>query len=120
MLVKFLVMLIIVFVIDMIWIKSVAQNKYQSLIAKIQKSPMVVNTTYAVLSYIIIAIFVLFLEQKNFNHTEMFIAGLLAYGIYDLTCAAIFSDWDLWFGVADMIWGGILFTSSAYVFRRIM
>jgi len=117
---KFLIILVLVFVIDMIWIKSFAQKAYNVMIPNIQKSPMVLNMKYALLCYILIAMFIMLLNHKRFTDTEMFLAGFLTYGIYDLTCASVFTNWDVMFGFADMIWGGILFTVVNNLITRII
>ena len=108
--IKFLIILVLVFVIDMLWIKTFASKVYNDMVPRIQKSPMVLNSKYAMLCYVLIAMFVYFLNNKNFKDSEMFLVGFLTYGIYDLTCASIFTDWNVMFGLADMVWGGVLFT----------
>ena len=116
---KFIVILILVTIIDMIWIQIFAKKKYEIMIKDIQGEPMKLNMKYAVACYIIIALLVLLLINKNFNYSELFLAGLFTYGIFDLTNASVFNKWDVMFGLADMIWGGILFTSTGYVFNKI-
>jgi uncharacterized membrane protein len=116
---KFIVILILVTIIDMIWIQTFAKNKYQIMIKDIQGEPMKLNMRYAVACYIIIALLVLLLINKNFGYSELFLAGLFTYGIFDLTNASVFNKWDIMFGLADMIWGGILFLSTGYVFNKI-
>ena len=66
-----------------------------------------------------LALLVLLLVNKNFTYKEMFLAGLFTYGIYDLTNASIFANWDVLFGLADMVWGGILFTTTSYLVNKI-
>ena len=38
-----------------------------------------------------------------------FILGLIIYGVYDFTAAAVLKNWDKKTMVIDIIWGGILF-----------
>ena len=119
-LINFVILLIIVFVIDMIWIQTFAKNKYKSMIRNIQGEEMKLNMKYATACYILIALLLLLVINKNFNYKELFFVGFCTYGIYDLTNGSIFNKWDGWFGLADMVWGGILFSSSGYIFRKLV
>ena len=77
----------------MIWISTFVKKKYDVMIRDIQGTDMKTNYKYAVICYLVIASLVFLLISKNFNYTEMFLAGLLAYGIYELTNATIFEKW---------------------------
>ena len=88
---KFIVILILVTIIDMIWIQIFAKKKYEIMIKDIQGEPMKLNMKYAVACYIIIALLVLLLINKNFNYSELFLAGLFTYGIFDLTNSSVFN-----------------------------
>ncbi len=41
------------------------------------------------------------------------VLGVLAYGTYDLTCAATMAHWSTKVTVADMIWGGVASGAAA-------
>ena len=116
---KFIAILVLVTIIDMIWISGAASKKYKTMIKTIQGTEMKINYKYVVACYIIIALLVLLLVNKNFTYKEMFLAGFFTYGIYDFTNASIFTNWDMLFGFADMIWGGILFTTTSYLLNKI-
>ena len=116
---KFIVILVLVTIIDMIWISGAASKKYKTMIKTIQGTEMKINYKYVIACYIIIALLVLLLVNKNFTYKEMFLAGFFTYGIYDLTNASIFANWDILFGLADMVWGGILFTTTSYLLNKI-
>ena len=116
---KFIVILVLVTIIDMIWISGAASKKYKTMIKTIQGTEMKINYKYVIACYIIIALLVLLLVNKNFTYKEMFLAGFFTYGIYDLTNASIFDKWDALFGLADMTWGGILFTTTSYLLNKI-
>ena len=73
-----------------------------------------VRWTAAVLCYTaIIAGVVYFSNTTSVLNTALI--GLLAYGIYELTNAAVFSDWPWWMVLVDTLWGGILFLVGAAV-----
>lgn len=95
---------------------------YNTMIPKIQKSPMVVNTRYAVFSYLLLCFamnyFVLPNIKKNtlkelINHG--FLLGIVIYGVYDFTAAAVLKSWDEKTMYIDVLWGGILFTITPYL-----
>lgn len=117
---NFIIVLVIVTIIDMIWISTFAKKKYTTMISSIQNKPMMLNYKYAIMCYLIIAMLVFLLINKNFNYKELFLTGFFTYAIYDLTNASIFTDWDSLFGLYDMIWGGLLFASSGFVFNKLI
>ena len=43
------------------------------------------------------------------------VLGVLAYGTYDLTCAATMARWSTKVTVADMIWGGVASGAAATI-----
>jgi len=47
----------------------------------------------------------------------MFGLGIFVYGVYELTNRAIFKNWEWKTVVLDTLWGGILFTSVAYIYK---
>ena len=116
---KFIVIVVLLVIIDTLWLSTFVKRKYIPMIRDIQGSEMKTNYKYAVACYVIIALLVLMLINKNFNYKEMFLVGFFTYGIYDLTNASIFDKWDALFGLADMTWGGILFTSVSYIMNKI-
>ena len=63
---------------------------------------------------------ILLLRFKNNNPIDMFLLGLLTYGIYDFTNYAIFTKWDLKASIVDMIWGGVLFALVANLHSKIL
>ena len=104
--IKIFVLLIL---IDLIWLKLVAQKKYQTMIKNIQNSELKVKLIPAFLTYV--AMTLLFIMFHQPNTFKMFMLGFLSYAVYDLTNLSIFDKFDPMFAVADMIWGGILFAA---------
>ena len=43
-----------------------------------------------------------------------FLFGIVVYGIYDMTCAALFTKWDIKLAIIDILWGGFVFFISTY------
>jgi uncharacterized membrane protein len=42
------------------------------------------------------------------------------YGVYDLTCGAIFKNWDFNLAFVDMLWGGLVYTVSLYLSKQLI
>lgn len=43
------------------------------------------------------------------------ILGGVIYGVYDLTCLAIFKDFPVGMGLIDWLWGTVLYTASSFL-----
>ena len=60
-----------------------------------------------------------FIVLKKASYTEAFLLGLCVYGIYETTNYALFNEWKPHIVVTDTIWGGILFSSSYFLFNNL-
>lgn len=115
---------VLLLVIDFIFVYTFMSKKYQIMVSKIQKSPMVIKYEFVLLSYFLMLlglyIFVLpKLEKKNKRTIKYgFFYGIILYGVYDFVCASIFQDWDLKLMVIDIIWGGFVYSliSMSYIY----
>lgn len=103
-LVKIFILLILV---DLIWLKLIAEKKYRNMIKNIQGVDMKVQILPALSVYFLMAILLILFGSTDIRN---FILGFCTYGVYDMTNLAIFNKFDAKFAIADMIWGGILFT----------
>ena len=108
---EFLFILAMFLIIDMIWLKFYMKDIYVKLVKDIQGEEMKIKIYGALLVYIFMTI--LLLKFRNNNILDMFLLGLLTYGIYDFTNYAIFTKFDFKTALIDMIWGGVLFTLVA-------
>ena len=112
-------------IIDLLWLKFYMIDKYKILIKNIQNKEMKGNINSGIISYLLLCVgmirFVLpQIDEKKkdlFNQCLKtgFIFGVVVYGVYDYTCGAIFEKWDFNLALIDTIWGGILYTISAYL-----
>lgn len=96
-------------------------NYFSLLYKSIQNSPLKVKYDGAFLCYclLIIAVNYFILEDSKKNLKDSFILGLCIYGIYELTNYATFKKWPIYMVVLDSIWGGILFSLTVYLTRKI-
>jgi uncharacterized membrane protein len=74
----------------------------------IQGRPLEVRFVSAVLVYLFLAYMLL----QTTSSWQAFLYGVCIYGVYDFTNHAIFKHYDWKFGVADTLWGGVLFMGA--------
>lgn len=113
----------ILLILDILWIMIFMIKKYNILIPKIQNSKLYFNFTSSIIAYAVMVFglvhFVLpnLNENSNlidyFNHAFLF--GVVIYGVYNFTCGAVFKDWDFSISIIDVLWGGFVYTISAYL-----
>jgi uncharacterized membrane protein len=95
-------------IIDLTWIMMLFKNPFGEMINKVQGSPMKVNSSYALVAYMLLYLMaVTFLPRLTYK--EAFLLGFLTYGIYDFTNLATLKNWRLEIALIDTIWGGLLF-----------
>ena len=102
-----LVPLALLFVVcDLPWLYMVS-GWSQSMVKKIQGGyPMTLRWEGAPPVYLALA----YLLLQARSNTQAFLIGLSTYAVYDFTNYATLRNYDLKFGIADTIWGGVLFT----------
>ena len=111
---------IILFVIDFIYLSLIAAKPFTKMVSIIQKEPVKVKYVYAAISYILLIIsFNYFVLHKKFTYIDTFILGMCVYGVFDFTNLALFNKYNLMIGLQDTIWGGILFTTTLYIYNHI-
>lgn len=104
----FIKIFILFIIIDMIWIKLLAENKYKKMIKDIQNEELQIKILPAIFVYIFMTL--LLILFRNTSNINIFLLGFLTYGIYDMTNYALFNKFNLNFAILDMIWGGFLFS----------
>ena len=115
-------------ILDFIWISTYMGGKYNILVNKIQNSKMEVKTIYAVFAYSLMLlglnIFVLpKIDTENVKFLDCliygFLFGVILYGVYDFTCAAVLKDWDIKLAFIDVLWGGFVYFISCFTLKII-
>jgi len=116
-----IILVIILIIVDSIWLYLI-KDKYSEQILNIQKEPLTVNLYSAAIVYFLIAYGLLYLTKNATNHEKIkmaFVFGITSYGIYDFTNGALLKNWDFNIAILDTIWGGILCSSSMYLFSKL-
>lgn len=120
----FMVTLCCLFVLDMIWLGYIAKSLYIESYKpwfRLEDGKLHVIVWAAGIVYLLLAaalvIFVIPLA-----HGSMFLAffygaamGCIIYGVYDMTCFAIFKDWPLAISLIDWVWGTVLCACVAVI-----
>ena len=110
-------------IIDSIWIYTIS-NKFSTMIKSIQGTDITLNWTYIILIYLALAFGIYYFTKDcstmNCKLINAFIFGLLSYAVYDLTNLATFNKWDIYISLADILWGGILASSSMFISIKLL
>lgn len=105
---------------DGIWL-SINKGVYMKMFLKLQKeSTIEINIMAAFLAYVLMYIgFIVFIvpyvTQASFIHSIIYggLFGLVIYGIYNATNAALFRGYSTWIAVMDTLWGMTLYAVNA-------
>ena len=108
-------------ILDFLWLYLYMIDKYKIMINKIQGSKINANIKSAAGAYILmIVVLANIIIKYNLTYLDTFILGFCLYGVYDLTCGALFKNWDFHLAFLDMLWGGIVYTTALYISREIV
>lgn len=110
-------------VFDFLWIGLYMGNQYKKQVKTIQGGKMKVNIIFAILAYILMVVGMCVFVMPNIRHSHALVDslaygltfGLVLYGVYDFTIAAVLSKWNIPLAIADVLWGGFVFFISAYI-----
>lgn len=114
-------------ILDILWVGLFMSKQYENMIPRIQcGNEMRVKFPLAGLSYLLMVIgLVVFVlpNIRNLRNMDLvkdsllygFLFGVVLYGVYDLTAAAVIENWDMKLGVIDILWGGFVMFAAALV-----
>ena len=88
-------------------------KSYKSNTELIQKTTMKVNILPAAISYFLLAVGItlcIVQDKPVWWHNTLYAGclGLIIYGVYNATNAAIFTDYSTYIAIKDTIWGTFL------------
>ena len=105
----YLVSSILILLYDSIYLK-LFKNYFAGQVKSIQNSPISLNISAVMLSYLFIIIgFNYFVLGYNMSLSDSFLLGIIIYGVYETTNWAIFKKWSVLSVIIDTLWGGCLF-----------
>lgn len=116
----FVVLFIILFSIDFLFISYVLGPIFGKNVKNIQGTKMEVKTLPAAFAWFC-TVFSLyyFIIRENKSEFEAAILGFLVYGIFDGTNLAIFKKYSLKAFSIDILWGTSLFFTSTLIFNSV-
>ena len=87
---------------------------------RIQKTDLKIRFTSALACYIILVSgLYYFIIKKNAPLVDAFLLGMLINGVYETTNYAFFNDWSPLLVLLDTLWGGILLSTTTYLYYKI-
>jgi uncharacterized membrane protein len=122
----FIASLIVIIVIDIPVISQIMHPLWEKMVYNIQQNPIVVNKQYAMVAYMLLALSLSIFSIPNIRNTHVLsdsiyyggMLGIVIYGVFDFTNLAIFKNYNLYVGLIDTLWGGLLLASCSYIVKR--
>ena len=103
---KFLIAAVLLIIADIPWLTFMSSAN-TSIVTDIQGGKVPYYRISAALPvYAALAYLVLQVKDK----TNAFLTGLSVYAVYDFTVYFAFTNYPIWFALADSLWGGVLFS----------
>ena len=119
--IKNIILLAVLFVIVDTGFLYLMRNNFQTMIKKIQGSPLKMNLYATIACYILlVSSLYYFIIYKKGSYLDAFLLGFFIYGIYETTNIAIFKDWNIVVGLIDLSWGGFLFLITTYLYKNLI
>jgi uncharacterized membrane protein len=116
---KLLLLAIIILLLDSIYLKVIGPG-FSKMVLGIQKSPLKLNMVSAGFTYLLVIVqLYYFIIERNGSLLDAFLLGMTTYGIFDFTSISVLKDYSIKIGVIDMLWGGILYTITTYILKKI-
>jgi uncharacterized membrane protein len=105
---------IIFLLLDSIYLTTFS-NFFNNVVYKVQGKKIKFNIFGAMMCYILL-IYGLnyFIISHRKSLIDAFILGIVIYGVYETTNYTLFENWSPLSVIIDTLWGGILFTLTAY------
>tara|TARA_B110000305_G_C19391904_1_gene615346 strand:+ start:120 stop:494 length:375 start_codon:yes stop_codon:yes gene_type:complete len=116
---KQLLLVAIIFIIVDALFLYLMSNNFQTMIKKIQGTPVTMKIFPTIFSYLIlISSLYYFVIYKKGSLFDAFLLGFFIYGVYETTNMAIFKDWNVYVFIIDLTWGGFLFLITTYLYQK--
>ena len=100
---------------------GISKTSWRKMVTDIQGSDLEVRILPAIGVYILMS-FALhyFVIKQSRSIYDAALLGFIIYGVFDLTNAALFKKYKFLPALVDMIWGAILFGSSAFIVKKLL
>jgi uncharacterized membrane protein len=102
----------IIFLVDLFWLFT-GGIYARKMTERIQGSPLQMRYGSVILVYLFLAYMLL----QTTSAQQAFLYGVCIYGVYDFTNHALLDNYDWKFGIADTLWGGVLFVVARHLLK---
>ena len=117
--IKNIILLAVIFVLVDAGFLYLMSNNFQTMVKKIQGTPLNMELLPTIACYIIlVSSLYYFVINKKGTYLDAFLLGFFIYGVYETTNMAIFKDWSYKVGLIDLTWGGFLFLITTYLYKN--
>ena len=117
--IKNIILLAVIFVLVDVGFLYLMSNNFQTMVKKIQGTPLKMELLPTVACYIVlVSSLYYFVIHKKGSYLDAFLLGFFIYAVYETTNMAIFKDWSLGVGLIDLSWGGFLFLITTYLYKN--
>ena len=117
--IKDIILLAVIFVLVDAGFLYLMSNNFQTMVKKIQGSPLKMELLPTVACYIVlVSSLYYFVIYKKGSYLDAFLLGFFIYAVYETTNMAIFKDWSISVGLIDLTWGGFLFLITTYLYKN--
>ena len=117
--IKNIILLAVIFVLVDVGFLHLMSNNFQTMVKKIQGTPLKMKLLPTIACYIIlVSSLYYFVINKKGSYLDAFLLGFFIYGVYETTNMAIFKDWSYKVGLIDLTWGGFLFLITTYLYKN--
>jgi uncharacterized membrane protein len=117
---KLSVLGLILFMLDAVFLystSSIVLPVYQN----IQKMPVTMRYGSVALCYLIMVCgLYYFIIREGRSAVDAFFLGIFVYGVYETTVLSVFKNYTVGIAIMDIMWGGILFSLSSILFRKLI
>ena len=112
--------LIILLLLDSVYL-TIIKGQFGAQIKRIQAHSINVNWLGFAATYLALAFGIQhFIVDQKKNSWDAFVLGIVIYAVYEFTNLALFTNWSFGLAIIDVVWGGILFALTVYIFRLII
>jgi uncharacterized membrane protein len=111
---QYIIGLIIYLLLDVSWI-YLNNKMYVTNVEKIQNSKFKLNMYAAIVAYIVISLYLIFLIYNKFSLINCVLISFFIYSIYNLTNLSSFQNYSISVAIIDTIWGSFVTFITMYI-----
>lgn len=119
---EILLFAIILLLLDIPFLTLYMKGRYQVLFNK-NNIALNVNMVYAFITYIIMALAWVIINQPGLTNTEIIkramITGFVIYGVYSFTLASLLPHYDIYYALTETLWGTVLYTLATVILLKL-